>query len=108
MAPELVVVLISLIILLGIVLIIGGRVANDNKEFLCTTCHHVGKTRVHVPGSLLITLFLLLFGILPGVIYEIWRSSAKRRVCSSCKSQGIVPLTSPIAQKLLGQSNGGK
>jgi hypothetical protein len=44
---------------------------------------------------------LWLFGILPGLIYHIWRSSTERKVCPSCTSREIVGLSSPMGQKLL-------
>jgi hypothetical protein len=52
----------------------------------CIACGHVGATKVK--GSFFITLILLWFAIVPGVIYEIWRRSGGK-VCSACGSSNV-------------------
>ncbi|UUM26278.1 Pmp3 family protein [Acinetobacter colistiniresistens] len=52
----------------------------------CIVCGHVGATKTK--GSVAITIFLLFWGILPGVVYEIWRRSSGK-VCSACGSSNV-------------------
>lgn len=52
----------------------------------CIACGHVGSTKTK--GSFIITIVLLCFGFIPGLIYEIWRRSGGK-VCSACGSQSV-------------------
>ncbi|MFB6328957.1 hypothetical protein ACVCFZ_01100 [Acinetobacter variabilis] len=52
----------------------------------CLVCGHVGSTKTK--GSFAITLILLWFAILPGIIYEVWRRSGGK-VCSACGSHSV-------------------
>lgn len=72
------------------------------KKQYCPNCGNVGKGTVR--GSLAITLLLLCFFILPGIIYELWRESGGRRKCKVCGANGMIPADSPNAQKLMAQS----
>lgn len=64
----------------------------------CLVCGHIGKTKTK--GSLLITVVLLFFGILPGLFYEIWRRSGGK-VCSACGSQNVrLYVPKPIIQEV--------
>jgi hypothetical protein len=64
-------------------------------------CPHCGTTAVpttHTPGSVLIELALWLFFLAPGIIYSLWRLSARtRNTCPSCKTAGMIPMNSPQA-----------
>lgn len=52
----------------------------------CLVCGHVGASKTK--GSFFVTIILLFIGILPGIIYEIWRRSGGK-VCSACGSQNL-------------------
>ena len=52
----------------------------------CIACGHVGQPKTK--GSFAITIILLFIGLLPGIIYEIWRRSGGK-VCSACGSHGV-------------------
>lgn len=52
----------------------------------CASCGYVGTPKVK--GSFIITIILLCIGLLPGIIYEIWRRSGGK-VCSGCGSHNI-------------------
>lgn len=67
---------------------------------VCTQCGCTG-TESHTKGSFLIELVLWLFMCLPGLIYSIWRLTTRGQVCSSCKSDRLVPAHSPTGQNLL-------
>lgn len=66
-------------------------------DWICNQCGHAGIPRIVTPGSGWITLLLLLIACIPGIIYEIWRSTARRRVCAACGGQSVIPATSPAA-----------
>lgn len=63
----------------------------------CSNCKSV--TTPKPSGSVIITLILILFYIIPGIIYEIWRGKNKR--CGRCGSPSIMPLHSPAAQQAI-------
>ena len=62
----------------------------------CLVCGRVGSAKTK--GSFLITIVLLFIGLLPGIIYEIWRRSGGK-VCGSCGSQNI-RLYSPLPKQI--------
>lgn len=59
-----------------------------NKCISCNNCGHVGWSKNR--GSFLITIVLMIFFFIPGVIYEIWRRSGLG-VCENCSSGLVVP-----------------
>lgn len=56
------------------------------QTVVCIACGHVGQPKTK--GSFAITIILLFIGLLPGIIYEIWRRSGGK-VCSACGSHGV-------------------
>jgi len=64
-------------------------------DWLCLRCGVAALPAKKYPGSLLITLLLLLVWIIPGLIYEIWRWSAAKRVCRRCGADQLIPVSSP-------------
>ncbi len=65
-------------------------------------CLHCGsQSNGTVRGSLVITLILLCFWLIPGIIYEMWRGAAGRTVCPTCRQPGLIPVISPAARKYL-------
>ena len=71
------------------------------QPMACAVCGHVGPTRTVTPGSFLIELILWLFIIIPGLIYSIWRHSARHEVCAACGNRALVPLGTPAGQDIL-------
>lgn len=67
-------------------------------DVLCRTCGHVGAPETKTPGSILIELLLWLCFLVPGLIYSIWRHTARHKVCRSCRHPGVIPANSPAAQ----------
>lgn len=52
-------------------------------------------------GSAWLELGLFCLGIIPGIIYGMWRLTAsKKKLCPVCGSEEIVGLSTPIGQKL--------
>jgi DNA-directed RNA polymerase subunit RPC12/RpoP len=56
-----------------------------NQTVECVACGHVGATKLR--GSIFITIILLFFYIIPGIIYMIWRRGG--RGCSACGSSNV-------------------
>lgn len=66
------------------------------KRVACKNCRFIGSSELPPrKGSVLITLILLFCGILPGIIYMIWRRTGERKErCPKCKSENIGPVGS--------------
>lgn len=78
----------------------------STKPMYCKTCGHSGPTATKTPGSLAIEIVLWLMLIVPGIIYSLWRISARKAACTACGSTDLVPPDSPVAvaaRKQLGQ-----
>lgn len=84
-------------------------------QMICGHCGHVGKPVKHAPGSPVIGLALLLSGfvmlfvfsvigialLFGWVAYGIWRLTAKREICPSCrKANAMLPVDSPRGKKV--------
>lgn len=70
------------------------------KVVACRQCGSVDVARTKVKGSLLITLILLWFFIVPAIIYEIWRASTRAPTCRVCGSYDVVPSQSPEGRRI--------
>lgn len=67
-----------------------------NKCVSCNNCGHTGWSKNR--GNFLISIVLLIFFFVPGVIYEIWRRTGLG-VCSNCRSDRVAPSTTCIGNK---------
>lgn len=71
----------------------------------CTRCGHVGEPAIEEESRFSVgwCIFLLLLGILPGLIYLIAAPGADRFwVCTTCKGRScLVPMDSPVAVQAL-------
>jgi hypothetical protein len=72
-----------------------------SKKLICSACGHIGSSKTAVKGNLLIEIILWCFFIIPGLIYSVWRSSSRYKKCSACGATNLIPLDSPVGQKLL-------
>lgn len=72
------------------------------SSHVCNHCRSVVTPVQRMPGSTAITVLLTLLGIIPGLIYAIWRSSAKRSICPVCQAENPIPLGTPAASALMG------
>lgn len=70
------------------------------EKFICNQCGFTGYPRKKVRGSIFIELLLWVFFLIPGLIYSIWRLTTKQLVCPNCGNATMIPLNSPIGQKL--------
>jgi hypothetical protein len=73
-----------------------------NRALTCTSCGTTGVPKKHTPGSTLIELVLWLCLFVPGLIYSIWRLTARRKVCASCGGAQLVPSDSPVGRRIAG------
>ncbi len=74
------------------------------NTFICPNCGTPSGYAVKAPkGNVLIGIILLLFFIVPGIIYFIWMGSGGTDVCIKCKQPGLVPISSPRGQQLADQ-----
>lgn len=68
---------------------------------VCTTCGSAGASLRTTPGSMGMELILWLFFIFPGIIYSIWRISARKETCAGCGRDTIISAASPNGMALL-------
>lgn len=47
------------------------------------------------PGSFAVELLLWLCLLVPGLVYSLWRLSARRDVCAKCGAGQLLPLDTP-------------
>lgn len=72
-----------------------------STQLICSQCGHIGSSQKAIKGNFAIEIVLWLFFIIPGLIYSIWRSSSRYKVCVKCGSSSLIPLDSPVGQKLI-------
>jgi len=73
------------------------------KKMFCKNCGNIGKPRKVTRGSIFIEIILWICFIVPGIIYSIWRLTTRTTVCPHCSTPGMIPIDSPMAQKILSQ-----
>lgn len=70
----------------------------------CPHCDVIDRPEYERRGTLWLEILLWCFGILPGLIYSLWRKgSSPLPVCPLCGQRGLLPSDSPRAQQLLAQ-----
>lgn len=67
----------------------------------CLDCHARMYPKLRRRGSGWTAFVLLLFGILPGIAFMIWRAFHWERICETCGSKRIVPADSETAKEAL-------
>ena len=70
------------------------------KKLICTNCGFIGHPKKVTKGSFFIEVILWILFIVPGLFYSIWRLTTRYEACPSCGASNMVPLDSPIGQKL--------
>jgi hypothetical protein len=76
-----------------------AKMTGNQMSHICTTCGTVGRPKKETPGVFCIEVVLWVCGILPGLIYSLWRITSKRTVCPSCGG-AVIPTDSPVGRKL--------
>lgn len=72
-------------------------------KMLCTACGRSSEPEHKLKGHVAITILLLCFYIVPGIIYMVWRRSGIKDNCPICKSENIIPVSSPEAWRIQAQ-----
>jgi hypothetical protein len=67
---------------------------------ICPVCGYKGKTILKLKGRSSIEVFLWILFIIPGLAYSIWRHTDHTYGCPNCISDKMVPICTPIGQKL--------
>lgn len=70
---------------------------------VCTRCGSTVNEKF-TKGSIVIEILLWALFCIPGLIYSIWRLATRCRVCSTCKSDQLIPANSPSGKKILSKS----
>lgn len=76
------------------------------KQFICKSCGYVGTTQKITKGSFFIEIVLWLCFFIPGLIYTIWRLTTTYSACPECKNDSMIPINTPVGQKLLKEQKG--
>lgn len=92
-------------VLLVAVVAIGAWVAwksyqKSSRQWVCTQCKSIDSAATNTKGSILIEIVLWLCFIVPGLLYSLWRHTAREQVCRACGSTSIVPADSPRGREL--------
>jgi len=67
------------------------------SQVRCTRCGTVGYSKRVTPGYFGVECVLWLAFLLPGIVYSVWRISARHDACATCGSREIIPAVAPIA-----------
>ena len=83
---------------------------------ICVTCHTQDCPRSAIKGSVILELFLWLsavvctlaisfllgvFALAVAIAYSVFRLASRKRVCPSCGSADVIPISSPRARSLV-------
>jgi hypothetical protein len=94
-------VIIIFIILVALISIANTKKKFKKEDYVCSSCGFVGSPEIKHKGSILIEIILWLFFLIPGIIYSIWRAGSKFLRCPMCNGTTIIPVNTPMGQKLL-------
>ena len=75
--------------------------ADPQNQKICRNCGYVSAGQRAVKGSGCIEVILWLSFIIPGLIYSVWRHESEYKKCPKCGQATLIPLNSPVGQKLL-------
>lgn len=67
-------------------------------DVYCNHCGSVGYAKKRARGEGWITMVLLFFCVLPGLIHWLWRMTHRERSCPDCGSTDVLPADSPRAK----------
>ena len=72
----------------------------EKAKWFCTNCESNALPRQPLRGSGWITILLSFFGLVPGLIYFIWRRTGPKNLCSVCHTT-LIPASAPKALRIL-------
>gem|GEM_PF-4856210 len=71
-------------------------------KYICPRCGAVGNRPATIcPGSSLVQILFFFLGLVPGIIYTMWRVAATYQGCGRCGSNILIHTKSPMGQRLL-------
>lgn len=91
-------IILGAIVVYILVQIVAGFRSNSAQP-ICTVCGTRGSDTV-TPGSILVEIILWLCFLVPGLVYSIWRISARHEACPKCQSRAIIPVDTPAGREL--------
>jgi hypothetical protein len=71
---------------------------------VCAHCGTQDHAKKYTRGSTSIELVLWLAGIVPGLIYSLWRLSSRTWSCPACGSTQLLPPNTPMAKAIAKQA----
>lgn len=74
--------------------------AAEPRTMICTACGSMAKPVTVTPGNFLTEILLYIFGVLPGILYSVWRIAKRHRGCPACGA-GMIPSTSPVGLQMI-------
>jgi len=60
------------------------------KIIECPNCKYQGEGKTNTPGSIVIEIILWLCLLIPGLIYSIWRLTARKVICPKCSYEYVI------------------
>ena len=69
-------------------------------DMYCPHCGTIGTPSLRRKGSGAMQIVLLLFFVVPGILYWMWRQTARPEVCPTCRQPGLIPADSPRAVEM--------
>lgn len=78
--------------------------STEDCRMVCPSCGTCGEPKTVTPGSIGIEIVLWLCLLIPGLVYSIWRMSAKYDACPACGQRALIPANSPNGRKIIEQS----
>jgi hypothetical protein len=67
---------------------------------VCAACLYRGSPVTRKKGSVWTEVLMWSF-IIPGPFYTVWRLKSRQRVCPQCGRPGMVPVDTPVGERLL-------
>lgn len=99
---------LSLLAVAVVALVVARASRRPGPTMYCPHCGVTGVPRTVVKGSTLAEILLWLAGLLPGLIYSIWRLNSRHEACPSCHQAGMIPADSPRAREMRADAPGGE
>ncbi|MEE8575430.1 MAG: hypothetical protein V3T30_08465 [Thermodesulfobacteriota bacterium] len=71
-------------------------------KYVCPSCSHRGKPMLLRKGSRKTEIILWICGIVPGILYSIWRYNTALPACPQCDQGVMISVKSRHGQRLTG------
>jgi hypothetical protein len=80
---------------------VGSAVNAMTNSHVCTQCGYIGRPTTQSSFSGCFFLVLLLFFIVPGILYAVYTMTHTKTVCPRCKAQNsMIPNDTPKAMEM--------